>query len=102
MSDNATTITYKLSGGQLMMSSPTGQSYTAKTDGTEAPMKGDPGVSSVMVKMPARNMLEETDKRGGKVIGVFKMTVEPDGKTAKCTFFDALEQKTMTFVMLKQ
>jgi len=102
LSDNATLTTYKVSGDQLTMSSPTGQSYTAKLSGTEAPMKGDPGITSVQVKMLGKNMLEETDKRDGKVIGVFKMTIEADGKSAKASYLDALQQKTTTFVMLKQ
>jgi hypothetical protein len=33
-----------------------------------------------------KDMLEETDKRDGKVVGVFKMTVAADGKTAKASF----------------
>jgi hypothetical protein len=102
LSDNGATTTFKLSGGQMTMSAPTGQTYTAKVDGTEAPMKGDPGVTSVSVKMPAKNMLEETDKRNGKVIGVYKMTVEADGKTAKGTYWDALQQRTTTIVLVKQ
>jgi hypothetical protein len=56
----------------------------------------------VSVKMPAKNMLEETDKRNGKVIGVWKMTVEADGKTAKGSFFDALQGRTTNFVLAKQ
>jgi len=102
LSDNGTTTKYMVMGNEFMMSSPTGQSYTAKLDGTEAPMKGDPGVTSVMVKMPGKNMLEETDKRDGKVIGVFKMTIEADGKTAKATYDDLLMHRTTAFVMLKQ
>jgi hypothetical protein len=71
---------------------PTGQSFTAKMDDTDAPMKGDPGITTVTVKMMGKNALEETDKRGGKVIGVFKMTVADDGKTAKASQYDALQK----------
>jgi opacity protein-like surface antigen len=102
LSDNATLTKYMVMGGELMMSSPTGQTYTAKLDGTEAPMKGDPGVTSVSVKMMGKNMLEETDKRNGKVIGVFKMTIQPDGKTANASYDDRLMNRTSTFVMMKQ
>ena len=49
-SNNGVTITYKTEGDSLTMSTPTGQTYTAKLDGTEAPYKGDPGTSSVSVK----------------------------------------------------
>ena len=47
LSDNAITWTYKVSGDELTMTNPTGQSYTAKLDGTDAPYKGDPGTTSV-------------------------------------------------------
>jgi hypothetical protein len=94
LSDNATTWTYKISGDELTMTNPTGQSYTAKLDGTEAPYKGDPGTTSVQVKLIGKNTLEETDKREGKVIGVSKMTVAPDGKTAKISFTDTRQNRT--------
>jgi len=97
LSDNATVWTYKVSGDEITMTNPTGQSYTAKLNGTEAPMKGDPGVSSVSVKMKGKDTLEETDKRGDKVIGVFKMTVAADGKTAKASYDDKLQNRTTDF-----
>jgi hypothetical protein len=84
------------------MTNPTGQSYTAKLDGTDAPMKGDPGITSVAVKMLGKDTLEETDKRDGKVIGIFKMTVAPDGKTAKASFDDELQKRTTAFDATKQ
>jgi hypothetical protein len=37
VSDNALMFTFKLEGDSLTMSNPTGQSYTAKMDGTDAP-----------------------------------------------------------------
>jgi len=88
------TWTYKVNGDELTMTNPTGQSYTAKLDGTDAPYKGDPGTTSVSVKMHGKNMLEETDKRDGKVIAVIKMTVEADGKTMKTVYEDKLHGTT--------
>jgi hypothetical protein len=102
LSDNATTWTYKVSGDEITMTNPTGQSYTAKLNGSDAPMKGDPGITSVSVKMMGKDMLEETDKRDGKVIGVFKMTVAADGKTAKASFDDKLQNRTTDFDVTKQ
>jgi len=102
ISDNAITWTYKVSGDELTMTSATGQSYTAKLNGTEAPYKGDPGTTGVSVKMTGKDTLEETDKRGDKVIGVSKMTLEPDGKTAKIVFEDKLRGTTGQFVAQKQ
>jgi hypothetical protein len=102
ISDNGITWTYKVSGDELTMTNPTGQSYTAKLNGTEAPYKGDPGTTGVEVKMIGKDTLEEIDKRGDKVIGVTKTTLEPDGKTAKIVFEDKLRGTTMQFVADKQ
>jgi hypothetical protein len=101
ISDNAITWSYKVNGEEVTMTSPTGQSYTAK-DGTEAPMKGDPGVSSVAVKLMGKNAIEETDKRDGKVIGIWKMTVAADGKSAKGVYEDKLRGTTTEYVAMKQ
>lgn len=102
LSENATIFTYKVSGEEITMVAKTGQTYTAKLSGPDAPMSGDPGVTSVSVKMLGSNMLEETDKRNGKVIGVFTMTVAADGKTAKGSFDDKLQNRTTAFVATKQ
>jgi hypothetical protein len=102
LSDNATVWTYKISGDEITMTNPTGQSYTAKLDGTDAPMKGDPGITSVSVKMMGKDTLEETDKREGKVIGVFKITVASDGKTAKASYDDKLQNRTTKLEATKQ
>ncbi len=95
------TYTYKLNGNEFSMNSPTGQSYTAKLDGSDAPYNGDPGITSVSVNVKG-NSLEETDKRNGKVIGIFKMTVAPDGKTAKAVYDDKLHGTTVAADMRKQ
>jgi hypothetical protein len=102
MSDNGTEWTYKSNGDEITMTSPTGQSYTAKLDGTDAPMKGDPGVTSVSVKRIGNDTLEETDKRDGKVIGISTMTVGPDGKTAKIKYEDKLQDRTNEITATKK
>jgi len=93
-SDTAVTFTLKVNGDMLTMNTLTGQSYTAKLDGTDAPYKGDPGTTSVSVKMLDKNTLEETDKRDGKAIYITKMTVPPNGKTMKIIMDDKLEGRT--------
>ena len=84
------------------MTSPTGQTYTAKMDGTEAPMKNDPGISAVKVKKIGNNTIEETDMRNGKVIGVMKATVSADGKTLTATYDDKLQGSSMKYTATKQ
>jgi hypothetical protein len=84
------------------MSTQTGQSYTAKLDGTEAPYKGDPGTTSVSVKKVDKNTIEETDKRDGKVISVSRMTVAADGKSMTIAWDDKLHGTTGEYVAVKQ
>jgi hypothetical protein len=102
ISDNGAVFTYQVSGNQLTMTAPTGQSYTATMDGTDAPMKGDPGVTSVSVKKVGKDTLVETDKRDGKVVSVAKTTVAADGKTATVVATDKLSNRTSTFELDKQ
>ena len=49
LSDNALFFTLKVEGDSVTMTNPTGQSYTAKLDGTDAPYKGDIGIDTVSV-----------------------------------------------------
>lgn len=101
-SDNGLMWTYKVSGDELTMSNPTGQTYTAKLDGTNAPMKGDPGVTNVSVKLIGNDTLEETDMKGAKVIAVVRFTVASDGKTAKVNVDDRMQNRTFDLSAIKQ
>jgi hypothetical protein len=102
ISDNGTLWTYKVSGDELTMTTPTGQSYTAKMDGTEVPYKGDPGITTVSVKKMGKDTLEETDKRDGKVIGVMKSTLNSDGKTMRIVYEDKRTGQTTKSTATKQ
>jgi hypothetical protein len=102
ISDNAMEVTFKVDTDTLNMTAPTGQSYAAKLDGSDAPYKGDPGVTSVSVKRISKNVFEETDKRNGKVIGINRMTVGPDGKTLTMDITDKEHGTTMQFIADKQ
>ena len=102
LSDNGAVWTYKVNGKEISMSTPTGQSYTAKLDGTDAPMKGDPGVTSVSLRMIGSDTLEETDKRDNKVISVSRMTVSADGMKARISFEDKLQNRTSAINAAKQ
>jgi hypothetical protein len=102
VSDNGLMFTNKVEGDSLSVSSPIGQSYTAKLDGTEAPYKGDPGTTSVSVKKVDKNTIEETDKRDGKVISVTRMTVAADGKSMTIAVNDKLHGTTSQYVAVKQ
>ena len=101
ISDNGLLVTYKSEGATMNMSTPTGKSYTAKTDGTDAPFKGDPGTTTVAVKI-RKNTLEETYKRDGKAIGMTRMEVEASGKKAKVDWINNLTRTNGNYVMVKQ
>jgi hypothetical protein len=101
-SENALLVTFKLEGDTFTMSNPTGQSYAAKLDGTEAPYKGDPGTTTVSVKRMGKNTIEETDKRDGKVISVARITVASDGKSMTIAVTDKLHGTTSAFPAVKQ
>lgn len=100
-SDNGLTVTYKTNGDMVTMTSPTGQTYTAKMDGTKAPFRGDPGVTMVSVKMVGMRTLVETDTRGKKVISKTRMTVSKDGKSMSVSSYDALHDRTTSWTNMK-
>ena len=85
----------------MNMFTPTGESYTAKTDGTDVQYKGDPGTTRVSVKV-RKNNLEETFKRDGETTGLSRMEVEAGGKKAKVDWIDNLAKTNGNFVMVKQ
>ena len=102
ISDNGVTFTYKTQNDVLTMSTPTGQSFSAKLDGTDAPYLGDPGTSRVSVKRLGKRTFEETDKRDGKVISVVHTVVAADGRTLAIVVHDTLHGTTSKFVGVKQ
>jgi hypothetical protein len=59
---------------------PTGQSYTARLDGADAPYNGDPGTTSVSVKHISHNTLEEAISATANSSAVFPMTLAPGSK----------------------
>jgi hypothetical protein len=80
MSDEALTATFREENGMLHLSTASGQSYDAKLDGSETPIRGDIGGTTASVRKLGDNVYEETDRRGGKVIDVMTMTVGAHGK----------------------
>lgn len=101
-SDATLTMTVKLQGNTLTMSSPTGQSYSASLDGTEAPYIGDPYTDTVSVKRIDARTFEEADKRAGKVTIVSRMTVAADGKTLVVKTKDLVNGRDSEDLLRKQ
>jgi hypothetical protein len=102
ISNNGLTVTYQGTADGLKMSDPNGNSYDAKFDGKEYPIQGDPGHTMVSLKRIGNDTIEETDKRDGKIVGVYRITVSPDGKTIKAEYTDKQRGTTMAFTMEKK
>jgi hypothetical protein len=101
-SDNALVATIRLDGNTFEFADPAGQSYSAKLDGTETPLKGDISHTTVSLKRIGANTVEETDKREGKIVETTRFTVSPDGKTLTITIEKPNNGGTREFVAHKQ
>ncbi len=102
VSNNGLTVTYQGTDNGLKMSDPNGNSYDAKFDGKEYPINGDSGHTLVSLKRIGDDTIEETDRRDGKIVGVYRMTVSADGKTIKAQYTDKQRGTTTAFTMEKQ
>jgi hypothetical protein len=102
VSSNGLIVTYQGTADGLKMSDPNGDSYDAKFDGKDYPIQGDPGHTMVSLKRIGKDTFEETDKRDGKIIGVYRMTVSSDGKSIHAEYTDKELGTTTTFTMEKQ
>jgi hypothetical protein len=101
-SENGVTVTFKSSGDELSMSQPTGESYAAKLDGKDYPVKGEYDYNSVSLKRVDDRTIEQTDKRDGKIVGVSKKTVSRDGKKMTTVNTSKLTGRTETDISEKQ
>jgi hypothetical protein len=79
-----------------------GQSYDAKFDGREYPIKNDPGNTTVSLERINSIAFEETDRRGGKVVEITRSTLSADGKSMSIVDIDPVHNTTSTYVMVKR
>jgi hypothetical protein len=82
--------TYKLNGNILTMSDRLGRSFSAPFDGTDAPYNGDPQFTHVSIKLVNSSTIEESDKKGGKVVQINRWSIDPDGVTMHARFDDTM------------
>jgi hypothetical protein len=102
VSNNGLTVTFQGTADGLKMSDPNGNSYDAKFDGKDYPMQGDPGKTMVSLKRIGDDTIEETDKREGKIVGIYRITVSKDGKSIQAEYTDKERGTKMSFRMEKQ
>lgn len=93
------TATYALEGDVLNSTNGTGESFSAKLDGTETPVKGaaDGAVVSVVRNGDGYTM---TFKRGGKVVQ--EATITPSGNTLSIVSKDPRDNSTVTWTANRQ
>lgn len=80
LDDALNLVTFKVDGDRVNMSTPDGYSYAATFGGPPVAVQGDRGGVQVQVARLGPNSFSETNMRGGKVLGVNTITVNPDGK----------------------
>jgi hypothetical protein len=100
--ENGLLETYKGNGNELTYSTPTGETWTAKMDGQDYPVKGSYGSDAVSLKQAGNSGIEVSYKRGGQLIEVNKMTISADGKTMTTVSENKLNGRVSTFVARKQ
>lgn len=96
------TRTWNVSGDEVSMSDPTGDSWQAKVGGGESPVKGIYANETVSVKRLGSRELEITYKRDGKAFVVDKVTVAADGKRMTTVSDNKWLGRTSTYVDEKQ
>jgi len=77
----ALTVTIRSTPDGLMQSGPTGQSFDAKFDGKDYPVKGAAAGTTISLNKVNERTIDQTTKQNGKIVAVTHMTVSADGKT---------------------
>jgi hypothetical protein len=101
-SENGLLETYKFSGDELTYSTPTGETWTAKPDGNDYPVKGTYNYDAVSLKKIDAQTIEKSLKRGGKLIEVDKVSISSDGKKMTAVDRSKLTGRTSTYISEKQ
>lgn len=96
------TSTWKVSGDDVSMSTPTGESWQAKFGGGESPVKGIYANETVSVKKLGPREIEVTYMRDGKLYVVDKITVSTDGKKMTTVSDNKWLGRTSTYIDEKQ
>ena len=100
ISPEALTVTYKVDGDVLTSTAATGESYTAKLDGSETPIKGaaDGAVVSAVREGGGYKL---TFKRGGKVVNEQSVTPS-EGGTLVFVSFDPRDKSKASWTARRQ
>lgn len=100
--DPSSMLSFKVDRRSVSMAAPGGLTYTAKLDGSETAITGDPNITSISVKMPSRNVLVESARSDGKLWQTTQYEVAPDGNTLQVTWKNHKSNKSGSYAMAKQ
>jgi hypothetical protein len=101
-SRNGSIIKYRCTADGFSAETPLGEKFYAKFDGNDYLVEDDPAHTMVSVKLLCPNKVEQTGKRGGKVVGVLCLTVASDGQTIHATYENKETDTTTSYEMRKQ
>lgn|SRR5512146_237231 len=101
-SENAVLITYRLNGDRVTVIHPAGETFTARFDGRDYPVKNAHTYNTVALRRIDKNTIQQTGKRDDMIVAVIRVTVSADG--AKMTIVDTspLTDRTSTYIAVKQ
>jgi hypothetical protein len=78
-------ITSSPDGVHVVMSGETHLDFTAKTDGHDAPLPGNPGFNQVRLRRIDKKQVEVIEKKDGAVVATVREKVSPDGNELTIT-----------------
>jgi len=101
-SENGSVIKYKCSDNGFSAETPLGEKFDAKFDGKDYPVEDDHAHTMVSVRRLSPNTIEQMNKRDGKVVGILRLTVAPDGQSIHVVYENKEANTTTTSEMRKQ
>jgi len=101
-SKNGSIVKYKCTKDGFSAETPLGEEYYGKFDGQFYPTEDDPGHTLASAKLLNPNTVELTQKREGKISGILRLTVAPDGKSIHGMFVRKPDNAVSTFEMEKE
>lgn len=101
-SKNGSTVRYKCTAEGFSAETPLGERFDAKFDGKYYPVEDDPAHTMVSLRLVSPHTVEQTAKRDGKIVGVLRLTVAPNGAIIHGTYENKEANTTTSFEMRKQ
>jgi hypothetical protein len=100
--DPGSQVEYRVERNVLTVSTPQGQGYKARLDGSDAPVANDTNTTSVSVKLEGKNTFVETAKLNGKAWMVTTVEVGANGNSAKVSWKNLTNNTSGGYMLSKQ